>query len=139
MSFSSFLLAAVLGAALPHAAAAVPLAYSSNEGSASVSVIDTGTDKVVATFKIGERPRGIAISLDGARLYLSDQTTNSLIVVDTAKRTEIARAKLGDSPEAIYLSNDGRFLSAAIEENNQVLILDTTTLAPVKSIRMRGK
>ena len=88
---------------------AAPLAYASNEGSASVSVIDTSTDKVVATLKIGEKPRGIALSPDGSRLYLSDQTANALVVVDTAKRAEVARVKLGDSPEAIYLSPDGRF------------------------------
>ena len=71
-------------------ASAAPLAYVSNEGSASVSVVDTATDKVVATLKIGEKPRGIALSADGARLYLSDQTLNSLLVVDTAKGVEIA-------------------------------------------------
>src|SRR5690242_10884921 len=97
-------------------AAAAPLAYVSNEGSASVSVIDTATDRVVATLKIGEKPRGIALSADASRLYLSDQNLNSLVVVDTAKGAEIARVKLGDSPEAIYLSADGKWISAAIEE-----------------------
>ena len=42
------------------AAHAAPFAYVSNEGSASVSVIDTATDKVVSTIKIGEKPRGAA-------------------------------------------------------------------------------
>ncbi len=47
------------------AASAAPLAYVSNEGSASVSVVDTGSNAVVATFKVGGKPRGIALSLDG--------------------------------------------------------------------------
>ncbi len=128
MRLARFLLAAALGTGSlsPVAAGAAPLAYASNEGSASVSVIDTSTDKVVATLKIGEKPRGIALSADGNRLYLSDQTANALVVVDTAKRAEIARVKLGDSPEAIYLSPDGRFVAAAIEENDQVLLVDTS-------------
>src|SRR3954470_4131554 len=87
-------------------ALAAPSAFVSNEGSATVSVIDTATDKVTATFKLGQKPRGIAISLDGKTLYLSDQTANALVVVDTEKRAETGRVALGDSPEAIYLSPD---------------------------------
>ena len=96
-----------------------------NEGSATISVIDTATDKVTATIRLGKKPRGIAISADGSRLYLSDQTGNALVVVDLAKNATLATIPLGDSPEAIYLSPDGKWLSAAIEENDQVAIIDT--------------
>src|SRR3954471_18156952 len=94
-------------------------AYVPNEGSATISVIDTATDKVTDTLRFGKKPRGIAISPDGSQLYLSDQTGNALVVVDTAKRATIATIPLGDSPEAIYLSADGKWLAAAIEENDQ--------------------
>ena len=60
--------AALLSGALPVAAVAGPFAYVSNEGSASVSVIDTASDKVVATLAISRKPRGIAVSSDGRRL-----------------------------------------------------------------------
>src|SRR5215831_20107889 len=40
-------------------AGAAPFAYVSNEGSGSISVIDTATDKVTAVFKAGAKPRGI--------------------------------------------------------------------------------
>src|SRR6266545_3171371 len=73
------------------AAKAAPFAYVSNEGSSSVSIIDTATDKVVSTMKIGQKPRGIAISPDGKRLYISDQTANALRVIDTDKSAEIAQ------------------------------------------------
>ncbi|HET9046869.1 MAG TPA: hypothetical protein VFO33_07925, partial [Casimicrobiaceae bacterium] len=42
--------------------AAAPLAYVPNEGSASISVINTTTDKVVSTLRFGKKPRGIAVS-----------------------------------------------------------------------------
>jgi YVTN family beta-propeller protein len=90
-------------------------AYVSNEGSGTVSIIDTTTDKVLSTGSFARKPRGIAISKDGARLYLSDQTANALVVVDTANRQVVATIALGDSPEAIYVSPDGKWLSAAIE------------------------
>src|ERR1043166_7413152 len=130
----------VSSAALPaFPARAAPLAYVSNEGSASVSVVDTATDKVVSTLKIGEKPRGIALSPDAKRLYISDQTANALRVIDTEKGSEMAKVALGDSPEAIYVSPDGRWMSAAIEENNLVLIVDTATLTIAKRIKMKGK
>src|SRR5512137_423405 len=130
-AFAPFLFAA--------AASAAPTAYVPNEGSSDISVIDTATDKVTATLKFGQKPRGIAISADGTRLYLSDQTGNALVVVDTGKRAVIATIALGDSPEAIYLSPDGKWIAAAIEENDQVVLVDTTALKVGRSIKMRGK
>ena len=67
------------------AAAAAPFAYVPNEGSASISVIDTATDRVTATLKLAQKPRGIAVSLDGSRLFISDQTANALITIDLGK------------------------------------------------------
>ncbi len=108
-------------ALLASTAAAAPIAYVPNEGSATVSLIDTATDKVTATLKFGQKPRGVALSLDGDAALLERPDPNALVVVDTEKRVEIARVPLGDSPEAIYLSPDGKWISAAIEENDQVV------------------
>src|ERR1700739_1890689 len=131
--------AAVACAVVALGASAAPLAYVPNEGGASVSVIDTASDKVVKTFKVGTRPRGVAVSLDGTKLYISEQNNNSLLTVDTASGETIARTKLGDSPEGIYLSADGKWLAAAIEENNQALLVDTATGQVARRIAMRGK
>src|SRR6266545_4154271 len=120
------LLAVLATGAIPAAFAAT--AYVPNEGSATISVIDTTTDQVTATIRHGKKPRGIAIAKDGKRLYLSDQTGNALVVVDLVQGATIATVPLGDSPEAIYLSPDGRWISAAIEENDMVLLIDTGTL-----------
>src|SRR4029079_4596552 len=64
--------------ALCSGGAAAATAYASNEGSGTVSVIDTATDRVTATITTGGKPRGIALSLDGTKLYLSDQEANAL-------------------------------------------------------------
>ena len=126
-------------ACLCSAALAAPLAYVSNEGSASVSVIDTATDKVTTTFKVGTKPRGIALSPDGKRLYISDQTSNSLLVIDPTTGAVVSRTLLGDSPEAIYVSGDGKWLSAAVEENDLVLLIDTVTGKVERRLKMRGR
>jgi YVTN family beta-propeller protein len=85
-------------------ALAAPFAYVPNEGSASISVIDTATDKVVETLKVGQKPRGIAVSADGKRLVRERPAANALVVWDLASARQVAKVDLGDSPEAIYLS-----------------------------------
>ena len=41
---------------------AQPRAYVTNEKSDEVTVIDTATDKVISTIKVGQRPRGVLVS-----------------------------------------------------------------------------
>ena len=55
---------------------AAPLAYVPNEGSGTVSVIDTSTDKVVKEIKAGKKPRGLAAGKADKFLYVSDQPNN---------------------------------------------------------------
>lgn len=52
---------------------AAPLAYVSNEGSASVSVIGTATDKVVSTLKIAEKPRVFTMPFEGPQTWREER------------------------------------------------------------------
>jgi len=54
-------------------ATAAPFAYVPNEGSATVSVIDTASDRVTKTITTGGKPRGIAINQSEARALLCKQ------------------------------------------------------------------
>src|SRR3954471_22548249 len=89
------------------AALAAPFAYVPNEGSGTVSVIDTASDTVVGEIAAGQKPRGIAVSGDGTRVFVTDQPANALLVIDTATRAIASRAPLGESPEGLSLSPDG--------------------------------
>ena len=92
--------AALLFAAAPLSAFAAPFAYVSNEGSASVSVIDTATDTVTATFNVGRKPRGIAISRDGKTLFVSDQASNAALTVDAATGASLGHPAADQRHEA---------------------------------------
>jgi YVTN family beta-propeller protein len=118
-------LAAAILSTLAGAVLAAPLAYVPNEKSGTVSVIDTGTDKVARTIGTGGAPRGIAISPDGATLYVSDRASNALLVVELVGGTVRERIGLGESPEGIDLSRDGSLLAAASELTNGVILLET--------------
>jgi YVTN family beta-propeller protein len=64
MLIAAFALAGLLGSGQSLA----QNAYITNEGSNSVSVIDTATNTVIATIPVGGEPHGVAVSSDG-RVY----------------------------------------------------------------------
>jgi YVTN family beta-propeller protein len=132
------LLRALLPLLLCAPAGAEPNAYVVNEGSASVSVIETTSDEVSATIKVGERPRGLAISASGERLYVSRED-GTLIERDMYEKAESAQAKLGRLPSSIRLSPDAKVLAAAIQSDGEVVLLDIATMRVVKKIAVRGK
>ncbi len=69
------------------AAEAAPFAYVTNEGFNNVSVIDTATNTVVAAVPVGSRPRGVAITPDGAFAYVANWNNDfppvTISVIDT--------------------------------------------------------
>ena len=58
-------------AAVPAAVPSGPRAYVTNETSGDLSVIDIGSQKVIATIPLGKRPRGIQISPDRSTIYVA--------------------------------------------------------------------
>ena len=106
----------------PRAAAAVPFAYIANAGSNTVSVLDTATNAVTATVQVGESPRGVAVSHDGTRVYVT--TNGGVSVIDTASTSVIAtvpaRGGMG-----IAVNPAGTRLYVA--SGGPILVVDTAT------------
>src|SRR2546423_3856013 len=48
-----------------------PFAYVTNERDGTISVIDTKTDQVVSTIKVGGRLRGIRLSADRSKIWVA--------------------------------------------------------------------
>jgi YVTN family beta-propeller protein len=132
---------ALLGALLPlllcAPAGAAPNAYVVNEGSGSVSIIETQTDEVGATIKVGERPRGLAMSADGARLYVS-HPDGRLIERDMYEKKESAAMTLGRPASSIDLSPDGRLLVGALQGGAEIVLIDPAMMRVLKTIPVRG-
>jgi len=112
-------------------------AYVVNEGSASLSIIDTPTEKVTATVNVGERPRGLAVSSEGERAYVSLED-GTLVERDMFSRIESARATLGGLPYSIDLSPDGKLIAAAVQNSAEVVLMDLATMRTVKKIPIRS-
>ena len=64
------------------------LLYASSFTSGTVSEIDLASKSVLRTFFVGGEPQGIAVSLDGAELYVADESnTGSIDIYDLAEAT----------------------------------------------------
>jgi PQQ-dependent catabolism-associated beta-propeller protein len=94
----------------------------SNERSGTVSVIDTATNKVVSTLKVGSRPRGIHVNGNRVFVALSDtarqaqSTADAILAFDLAGRRILGRYDAGSDPEQFAVSRDGSTLFTSNED-----------------------
>jgi YVTN family beta-propeller protein len=65
------LCALLAGAIMARAEAPGYFVFISNERSGDITVIDGGTDAVVASIPVGKRPRGIRATPDGTRVFVT--------------------------------------------------------------------
>jgi YVTN family beta-propeller protein len=124
------LLLALLGIALSPVAAQ-PSAYVANGGGNSVSVIDTTTGTVIgAPIPVGSGPWGVAISRDGAHVYVTNTIDFSVSVIATATNTVVATILGLPSPAALAITPDGAHVyvtSQCGSANSVVSVIDTAT------------
>src|SRR5437762_4621851 len=135
----------VAGAILTRGESPNYLVFVSNERSGDVTVIDGATDAVVATFKVGKRPRGIHATPDGQRVFVTlsgsprmapgvdenrapaDKSADGLGVIDPMARKLIDRWHVGSDPEQFAISKDGRFAIIANEDDASASIVDLSS------------
>src|SRR5438132_1091423 len=73
-------------------------AYITNSSSNDVSVIDTDTNQVIATVKVGLTPAYVAITPDGSRAYVTNGGSGTVSVINTISNKVIATIPVGISP-----------------------------------------
>ena len=80
----------------------------------SVSAIDTSTNAVMATVPLGVvQARGMSITPDGSRLYVTTYGSNSVKVIDTASNTVVATIGVGQLPLGVDVSPDSAWVYVA--------------------------
>lgn len=82
-------------------------AYVTNQGSATVSVIDLSTGQNVQDIPVGVEPYGIALTPDGSRAYVANSASNSVSVIDTASNTVVSTISIpGVQPRGVAITNN---------------------------------
>jgi YVTN family beta-propeller protein len=100
-----------------------------NSGDGTLSIINTGTKKVVATIDVGTKHSNrVKFTLDGKLALISDLGSGDLVVMDASSRKIVKRLKLGKSAEGIQMQPDGARAFVAISGDNKVAVVDLKTL-----------
>lgn len=122
MRIASLPLVAVL--ALVTAGAQAREIFVSNEKGNSITIIDGVALEPKETIKVGNRPRGIILSPDGASLYICASDDSTIEIMDTVTRKIVGHLPSGPDPELMDLSPDGSIMYVANEDDNLVTVID---------------
>jgi YVTN family beta-propeller protein len=116
------------------AARARPLVYVPNSRSASVSVIDPRTYRVVRTFETGQVPQHVVPSYDLTRLWVLNNASSSLTPIDPVTGNPGAPIHV-DDPYNMYFTPNGQFAVVVAERRERLDFLDPGSMRLVESIR----
>jgi len=116
-----------------------PLAYVANgvDPGGQVTVIDTGSNTVLATLNVGGEPVGVVFSPDGTRAYLTNSVTSgSVTVLNTLSNTVSATVPVGNEPILPAITPDGTRVYVPNQFSNNVMVIDTGTNTVTDTIAM---
>ncbi|RDH77771.1 hypothetical protein DVS77_15555 [Mycolicibacterium moriokaense] len=108
------------------------LAYVTNAGSGTVTIIDTMTyQPILQPVAVGDSPFGVAASVDGNYVYvghgLAGPATVTVFDVDFANTPVIATPQVGDAPIAVTYSPDRSGIYVANYLSDSVSVIDPVT------------
>src|SRR5205085_17578 len=69
--------------------------FVTNEKSDDVTVIAAASGDVLKTLAVGKRPRGVAVSPDGRRVYVANSNSDSLSIIDPVALTVVGSVPAG--------------------------------------------
>jgi len=121
--------------------------YVANEVSNTVSVIDTGTNRVTATINLGDenhhRPlyngiidaHGADLSPDGRLLAVTGRGSSDVVFIDTATNQVVADVLVGREPHVPTFTHDSREAWVTVRGRNYVAVVDTKTFQVTRHIK----
>lgn len=129
--------------------------YVTNERSGDVTIIDSVTNDVASTVKLGQRPRGIHASPDGKTIYVAlsgspiagpgvdestlppaDKTADGIGVFDIKEGKLLKVIHGGSDPEEFDLSKDGTLLYTSNEDKGEASIIDIAAGMVVATLKV---
>ena len=105
----------------------VAIDLSSPPAAPTVKTLSFGDPSGAAS--IGTLPYQLALSVDGATLYVSHWNARAVSAVNTASMSVKARIAVGDHPSGLTLAPDGRTLYVANANSDSVSVIDTASAA----------
>jgi len=107
----------------------------------TVTLLDVAPPKLsmAATIQVGNEPRGVVLSPDGARAFVMVSGDNAIDVLDLKARKPVARIAVGHEPWHGALTPDGSRLAVGNALSGDVSLIDTAALKTAATIPMKGR
>jgi YVTN family beta-propeller protein len=77
--------------------------FISNGRAGTVSVIDTSSNRIIATVPVGKRPWNMALTPDGRKLYVANGRSNSVTVIDAESFAILRQIPVGELPWGVLV------------------------------------
>jgi YVTN family beta-propeller protein len=125
---------AIVAPAPADAAHRTSLAYVTNDFGSYVSVVDTSTNTIIGTVRVGFNPIGVAVTPSGAFAYVANNGSSSVSVIDTSTNTVVATVPVSGSPIGVTITPNGAFAYVATNGSSSVSVIDTSTRTVVATV-----
>ena len=112
--FRLFPLVLLFLAAASRVSTASGVAYVSNNGGNTVTVINADTNTVIGAVTVGVAPAGMAATPDGSLLYVANSGSDSVSVIATKQRVVVATVLVGIAPAAVAMAQFSTTITAEI-------------------------
>jgi YVTN family beta-propeller protein len=110
-------------------------AWVANIGENTISIVDTGTFRILGTIAVGKGPTGLTFSRDGRFAYVSNQGDKTVEVIDTASHRVLKAIPVGTNPHFLVLGPDGRIWGTNTG-GTDIYVIDPATQDKVGSINV---
>jgi len=111
--------------------------YITNERAGTVQIIDSATDRIARTVRLGNRPRGLAVAPDGKHLFVAvswwrdgkhaRSGREGIAMLDAAALTTVRQYVAGTDPECVAVSPDGRKMYLSNEDAGTASVIDVSS------------
>ena len=112
------------------------LLYLNHMGNDSVIVYDTKTNTIVKEISGIGSPRGIDVSKQYQRAYVTSPDTDEVVVIDTTTNTITKKIKVGADPDGIAVDDDDSRVFLTNESGESVSVIDQNTQTEIKQITL---
>lgn len=110
------------------------LAFITNAGDNTLSVVDLRTGQNVNTIATGAYPHGLRLSPDGEELYVANVMDGSVSVIDVDQQAEVARIPVGQTPVQVGFTPDGSQVYVSLRDEDKVAVIDTAQRLVIDTI-----
>lgn len=102
----------------------------------NVSVINGGTNSIVASIAVGEWPVGVAYDDGNGYLYVANEQSNNVTVINGATDSVVTSIAVGTAPLGLAYDRMNGYLYVVNLESNDVSVINGETNSVVTSIAM---